>query len=328
MRLKMAPGRRSTSMISLRRTADDPRDELKQRHHCVLPRSRRPRGPCVAGRPRRRRLAAVDELREDFVERRPVFARRDDVAAGRRNRVDECRDRITGIVGDDPDIPRARLTDGSDRPAAFSRTVPSNARVVSISTTSPPIAERRSSSGGASAMSRPSAISATWSHSSASLTYCVVTRSVRPSARSRWSSSQIDFRRSGSIPAVGSSRNSSAGSCTRAHASSSRRCIPPDSSLARRLRASHRSTSSSTSRTRRVGDARACRTGSRRSRRSPGPSGRGRARTAAACSRSARGSGDGNGAGSRPGRAPARRSARDRRSSGGSSSSCRPRSAR
>ena len=42
----------------------------------------------------------------------------------------------------------------------------------------------------ASATSRPSAISATWSHSSASPTYWVVTRIVRPASRRRWSSSQ------------------------------------------------------------------------------------------------------------------------------------------
>ena len=53
--------------------------------------------------------------------------------------------------------------------------------------------------------------SATMSHDSASLTYWVVTIIVRPSARRRWSSSQTLARRSGSMPAVGSSRNSSAG---------------------------------------------------------------------------------------------------------------------
>jgi len=40
------------------------------------------------------------------------------------------------------------------------------------------------------------------------------------------------------MPAVGSSRKSSAGSWTSAQASSSRRCMPPDRSPARRFRAS------------------------------------------------------------------------------------------
>ena len=53
------------------------------------------------------------------------------------------------------------------------------------------------------------------------------------------------------MPAVGSSRNRSAGSWTSAQASSSRRCIPPDSRPARRPRTGHRSSSSSTSRVRR-----------------------------------------------------------------------------
>ena len=67
------------------------------------------------------------------------------------------------------------------------------------------------------------------SHSSASVTYWVVTSSVRPASRRRWSSSQIVLRRIGSMPAVGSSRSSRSGSWTRAQASSRRRCMPPDS---------------------------------------------------------------------------------------------------
>ena len=53
------------------------------------------------------------------------------------------------------------------------------------------------------------------------------------------------WRTSGSIPAVGSSRNTSSGSWTRAQASWSRRRMPPDRSPARRLRASPSSSQSS-----------------------------------------------------------------------------------
>ncbi len=122
---------------------------------------------------------------------------------------------------------------------------------VSTSRNCPPNAWRRSVSGGAKATSRPSAMRATVSHSSASGTYCVVITSVRPASRRRCSSCQMAWRTSGSIPAVGSSRKTRSGSCTRAHASCSRRRMPPDSLPARRPDASERSSHSSRARIRR-----------------------------------------------------------------------------
>ena len=74
------------------------------------------------------------------------------------------------------------------------------------STTSPPSADLRTSAGVPNAMRRPCEMSATRSHSSASVTYWVVTIAVTPLSRRRWSSSQTVRRRIGSMPAVGSSR--------------------------------------------------------------------------------------------------------------------------
>ena len=68
---------------------------------------------------------------------------------------------------------------------------------------------RRRSSGAPNAISRPSAMSATESHYSASLTYWVVTRSVRPASRSRCSSSQM--RSAGADRARPSARRGTAG---------------------------------------------------------------------------------------------------------------------
>ena len=121
---------------------------------------------------------------------------------------------------------------------------------VSISSSCPPNARWRNASGVSNAISRPSAIRATTSHSSASGTYWVVIRSVLPASRSRWSSRQMLRRTSGSMPAVGSSRNTSSGSWTSAHASCSRRRMPPDRSPARRFRASVSSSQSSSARMR------------------------------------------------------------------------------
>ena len=116
------------------------------------------------------------------------------------------------------------------------------------STTSPPTASRRSSSGVARARSRPSAISATRSHASASLTYWVVTISVRPASRS-------------AVELVPDPRRAGAGRCRRSArrgtgapgrgpghrrargGAACRRTARP----ARRLRTSHRSTSCRTS---------------------------------------------------------------------------------
>ena len=93
-------------------------------------------------------------------------------------------------------------------------------------------------SGLAQATSRPAAMSATVSHSSASVTIWVVTMRLRPASRSRRSSVQIARRTIGSIPPVGSSRKTSCGSWISAQPSCSRRRIPPDRCTARRERAS------------------------------------------------------------------------------------------
>ena len=77
---------------------------------------------------------------------------------------------------------------------------------------------------------RPADITATRSQSAASPTYCVDTMSVRPLSRSDRKCVQKRSRRIGSMPAVGSSSTISSGSCTRAAASASRRCMPPDAS--------------------------------------------------------------------------------------------------
>ena len=118
--------------------------------------------------------------------------------------------------------------------------------------TSPPEALRRSSSGAASAIRRPLrqdgdrvAILGFARRSASSPRACGRRRAGVGTP------SQTVWRSIGSSPAVGSSTNSSTGSWTRAHASSSRRCMPPESWRARRLRASHRSTSFSTCLTRR-----------------------------------------------------------------------------
>src|SRR5439155_10431170 len=122
--------------------------------------------------------------------------------------------------------PRWRTSRTARRP--ISR-VPSKTSAVWISTTSPPNAACRSPSGLDRATSRPSEIRTTWSHSSASATYWVVTMLVRPISRSLCSPDQTDTRRRGSSPAVGPSRTIRAGPFTREQASPSRRCIPPES---------------------------------------------------------------------------------------------------
>ncbi len=108
-----------------------------------------------------------------------------------------------------------------------------------------------SSSGGASATTRPLAITATTSQSAASPTYCVETMSVRPSSRSCRKRCQKRSRRIGSMPAVGSSRKTSSGSCTSVSASANRRCMPPDVFRASFVRSAVSSTNSSISRSRR-----------------------------------------------------------------------------
>src|SRR5690348_4569549 len=86
-----------------------------------------------------------------------------------------------------------------------------------------------SSSGVPSATIRPRSmiptLSASWSASSR---YWVVRKTVVPSSFSACTSSQIVLRLTGSSPVVGSSRNSTRGSWTRAAARSSRRFIPPE----------------------------------------------------------------------------------------------------
>ena len=124
---------------------------------------------------------------------------------------------------------------------------------VSISTRSPPIAWRRSSSGVAEG-DEPAL--GDEGDPVACLGFVDVLR--RDQERAARVAQPMELRprhvarRSGSMPAVGSSRNRSAGSWTSAQASSSRRCMPPDRSELAGVRApSHSSTSSRTSRVRR-----------------------------------------------------------------------------
>jgi hypothetical protein len=63
---------------------------------------------------------------------------------------------------------------------------------------------------------------------SASSRYWVVRNTVVPAALMRRTSSQMVTRLAGSRPVVGSSRNSTVGSWTRAVARSRRRFIPPE----------------------------------------------------------------------------------------------------
>ncbi len=122
---------------------------------------------------------------------------RGDLAAESFDRLDHVGRRSPGIVDGQGQRARPVLADVADRRANRRAPSPSRRAAVSSSRMSPPIASRRRSSGVASAMSRPPAIIATMSHDSASLTYWVVTSSVRPASRRRWSSSQIVERSSG-----------------------------------------------------------------------------------------------------------------------------------
>ncbi len=84
----------------------------------------------------------------------------------------------------------------------------------------------------------------------ASPTYWVVTTSVFPVAATSRNCFQILSRRIGSMPAVGSSRNTMSGSWTNAAARASRRCMPPDASATRLPASSVSSTQSSTEQSR------------------------------------------------------------------------------
>ena len=81
---------------------------------------------------------------------------------------------------------------------------------------------------------RPSCISATRWHRSASSRYGVATITLTPSRRKSKTISQKSRRDTGSTPVVGSSSSSSSGSCTKVVASASFFCIPPESRPARR----------------------------------------------------------------------------------------------
>ena len=96
---------------------------------------------------------------------------------------------------------------------------------------------RVSSAGEPSAASRPPVMIATRSHSvSASSIACVVSSTVTPRSRRSRTRSHVVARACGSMPAVGSSRNTTRGRPTSAHASERRCAWPPDS---RRTGVSH-----------------------------------------------------------------------------------------
>ena len=164
-------------------------------------------------RPRPRPSARSTRIGEDLVEAERMLPGRRRPRRRRPDRLDDGRQCGGGVLDGRPGCRADRAGGSRGRRARWS-SVERVERAPSVSTsmTSPPQRlpaqlVRRAPS----AMSRPSAISATASHSSASLTYWVVTRIVRPASRSRWSSSQTVPRRIGSMPAVGSSRNSSVG---------------------------------------------------------------------------------------------------------------------
>ena len=194
----------------------------------------------------------LDQLREDLVVGRTPLARRLDCRTGLGDDIEDEWHGDARILDDDPHASGARAACTARTPSTSWRASTSNVPEVSISMTSPPVALRRSASGVSRATSRPPAIRATRSHDSASVTYCVVTRSVRPSSRRRRSSVHTWARSSGSMPTVGSSRMRSSGSWTSADPRATRRCCPPDRLCATRLRTGVRSINSRTSFTRRL----------------------------------------------------------------------------
>src|SRR4029453_2079196 len=117
----------------------------------------------------------------------------------------------------------------------------SSARERATSNCAPPM-RRLSSSGLPAAIVRPWSTTTTRSaSSSASSRYCVVSRSVVPSATRVRITFHIRRRLTGSSPVVGSSRNSTGGRVTRLAARSSRRRMPPEEVFAMRPAGSLRS---------------------------------------------------------------------------------------
>src|SRR5687768_13388292 len=136
-----------------------------------------------------------------------------------------------GTTAERPEL--AHRTSCTD-PATTSRTRPVASRKTSSRVGSWSRDFRRRSSpfsscGVPSRTMSPSSMIASWLQSwSASSRYCVVRKTVVPSALIRRISSQTVRRLAGSRPVVGSSRKRTWGRWTRAEAKSSRRFIPPE----------------------------------------------------------------------------------------------------
>src|SRR6266480_6504023 len=133
--------------------------------------------------------------------------------------------------------------DRPDAVAAHDSFRPASARKASSRFCDPPWT--RMSAGDPSARRRPYWIKPSRWHRSASSITWLETMSVVPAAAMRRKYSQNWTRSCGSMPTVGSSRRSSSGRCTSAHASEHRWRMPPLSVATTDLRRSYSCTSSS-----------------------------------------------------------------------------------
>ena len=153
-----------------------------------------------------------DQGGEHLVECRSVFAARLDGAAGTLDRVIDAGRCDAGVLRNYEQLAWTALRDRHntlDRRQDSDVERSSSADGDHLATQAPgdegPPAESQTRS------ARPREIRATVSQYSASVTYCVVTIVVTPAMRMRSSSCQMRVRRSGSMPAVGSSRISRLG---------------------------------------------------------------------------------------------------------------------
>ena len=283
MRLKMAPGRRMVSTSSLPTNARRRSGSSGATHQRHAPSagvgrlgrcSRPPRH--VVGSLRSRPSVPLHEDREHLVERRPDLAGRRRPRRRSPDGLDDVRQRRSPRPRPSPGACRCRRSRRRGR-SAVPRAAPGRmARRARSRSRRRRAAWRRSSSGSRGRRAGHRRSSATWSQSSASLTYCVVTRSVRPASRRRCSSSQIVWRRSGSMPAVGSSRKRSvrlvderAGELEAALHAARQVAGPPAPGVPQLDQLEDLAGSAV------AACARAARTATPRSRRSPGPSGPG-----------------------------------------------------
>ena len=193
---------------------------------------------------------ALDQSREDLVERGRVGGDPVHVNAQLLGRSDQPGGRLLAVFHQQPDQPGAARSTPRTRGAGLAAgSLPSR----DPETTGP--RRRRRRPAGARRPASPSASRRPWAPGPRShtarlrSTYCVVKHTVRPSAAIARNSSQKRARRIGSIPAVGSSTTRRSGSVKQGRGELERRNMPP-----LRLRASLRrcSPSSITSRTSRI----------------------------------------------------------------------------